>query len=125
MICISLVRASTLAQAICGVMKSRRLSWILISGFFSLIGSADKTSRPAAAIFAIYKCVVEILFNNDRTTAEIQEDTGFFHLCKCAFIQKIFGVFIQWCMDRDNIRSGKQGIEINLRISILCRASGG
>ena len=27
-------------------------------------------------------------------------------------------------MDRDNIRSGKQGIEINLRISILCRASG-
>ena len=53
MICISLVRASTLAQAICGVMKSRRLSWILISGFFSL--SALKEDRREEQYDSIFK----------------------------------------------------------------------
>ena len=53
MICISLVRASTLAQAICGVMESRRLSWILISGFFSL--SALKEDRREEQYDSIFK----------------------------------------------------------------------
>ena len=47
---INFVLASTLAHAICGVIKSFPLSLIFLRGLSTLIGSFVNTSRPAAAI---------------------------------------------------------------------------
>ena len=49
-ICTSRFLASTLAQAICGVISSFRLSLIFNNGLSSATGSLHNTSSPAAAI---------------------------------------------------------------------------
>ena len=59
-ICISLWRASTLAQAMCGVIKSRLLSLIGRSGLSGLIGSTASTSN-LRQLFYCFSAPLQVL----------------------------------------------------------------
>ena len=104
------------AHAICGVMISLLLSWILRSGFSGSIGSLQRTSRPAPAMEPSVRAVYKSGSFTMAASRKIQENSGFLHLAEFFQCHQILRVPVQRCMDGKNIRAGKKLIQAYLFI---------
>ena len=101
------------AHAICGVMISLLLSWILRSGFS---GSIAKNIKACTCNGAFGKSCIQIWLIYNGASRKIQENSGFLHLAEFFQCHQILRVPVQRCMDGKNIRAGKKLIQAYLFI---------
>ena len=103
---INFVLASTLAHAICGVIKSFPLSLIFLRGLSTLIGSFVNTSRPAAEISPVSNASYKSCSTTIGPLPRFRNIAFFFIFCKCFPVHQPFCILVKRSMYRHNIRCG-------------------